>query len=435
MGIIFLFLVWKSSENGMEIIRRLGHFQRNRMPFGLKNAPLIYQQMLDNCLCLGILGIKSENKDLTVFRRNIPAPAELRPVLRRSSYIDDIAYGGETWDQMCIDLDRLFYRLRYWGISVSLPKSEFGKRTISFLSHEIGTEGIRAKPKSEKGVKNLPLPTTYKGVQSFLGSLNYYNKFIGDPSVVAAVLYELTDDRTFSLLNLQSPLSSKNLNSTFSGIAISSVVALVAFTSRVNAHGFIDQPNGPTHNGHDSNAWLESDFELIERNGSLSSYTQILGRLQDCVGIGNNVYRNEGRTRIKVTLTGSLVYFFDIWVGDLTDQHTILGMDFMILDGIRLDLAHGSISLPTELISDKAKIVNVGQYLRIQAGELVELPLRLRSSIHDKLWVTHGDQWVPTISDGPGRTKYISITNVGDEALPLHQDQRIGIWLVGDHVP
>ncbi|OWY97020.1 hypothetical protein PHMEG_00032553 [Phytophthora megakarya] len=164
--------------------------------------------------------------------------------------------------------------------------------------------------------------------------------------------------------------------------------------------------------------------------------TTFARKIQDCVRIGDNVYRTEGRTRIKVTLAGSLVYFFDIWVGDLTGQQAILGMDFMVPAGIRLDLAHGSISLPDEReTADKAKIVNVGQHLRIHAGESVELPLRLRSSIHDKLWVTRGDQWVPTISDGPGRTKYISITNIGDEVLILHQDQRIGIWLAGDHVP
>ncbi|OWZ03745.1 hypothetical protein PHMEG_00024469 [Phytophthora megakarya] len=120
-------------------------------------------------------------------------------------------------------------------------------------------------------------------------------------------------------------------------------------------------------------------------------------------------------------------------------------MDFMVPAGIRLDLAHGSISLPDEvriqlsgrrqLYSDKAKFVNVGQYLRIQAGESVELTLRLRSLIHDKLWGTRGDRWLPTISSGPGRTKYISITNIGDKMLILHQDQRIGIWLAGDHVP
>ncbi|OWY92014.1 hypothetical protein PHMEG_00039147, partial [Phytophthora megakarya] len=88
-----------------------------------------------------------------------------------------------------------------------------------------------------------------------------------------------------------------------------------------------------------------------------------------------------------------------------------------------------------QLYGDKAKIVSVGQYLQIQAGESVELSLRLRPSIHDKLWVTRGDQWVPTVSSGPERTKYISITNIGDEVLILHQDQRIGIWLAGDHVP
>ncbi|OWY96322.1 hypothetical protein PHMEG_00033437, partial [Phytophthora megakarya] len=168
-------------------------------------------------------------------------------------------------------------------------------------------------------------------------------------------------------------------------------------------------------------------------------------QIQDCVGIGDKVFRTEGRTRIKVTLAGLLVYFFDIWVGDLTSQQAILGMDCIVPAGIRVDLAHGSISLPDEvriqlsgrqqLYSDKAKIVNVGQHLRIHAGESVELPLRLRSSIHDKLWVTRGDQWVPTISDGPGRTKYISITNIKDEVLILHQDLRIGIWLAGDHVP
>ncbi|KAE9034199.1 hypothetical protein PR001_g9836 [Phytophthora rubi] len=132
---------------------------------------------------------------MTVFQRNIPAQPQLNPVLGRSSYIDDIAYGAETWEDLCIDLNRLLYRLRYWGISVSLPKSEFGKKTISYLSHEIGAEGIRAKPKIAKGVKDLQFPSTLKGVQSFLGSLNYYNKFIEDLPVVAAVLYELTDEQ------------------------------------------------------------------------------------------------------------------------------------------------------------------------------------------------------------------------------------------------
>ncbi|OWY99097.1 reverse transcriptase [Phytophthora megakarya] len=199
-----------------------GHFQWIRMPFGLMNAPLIYQEMNNNCLwgfvrlppeeektvdadVLKFLGLNSADEEevqreksarevpiltdnMTAFKRNIPASSQMGPVLGRSSYIDDIAHGAPTWDQLCEDLNALLYRLRYWNISVSLPKSESGKLTIP-------AEGIRTIPKIAKSVQELPFPTTLKGVQSFLGSRNYYHKFIEDFSVVAAGLHELTDEQ------------------------------------------------------------------------------------------------------------------------------------------------------------------------------------------------------------------------------------------------
>ncbi|OWY93677.1 LOW QUALITY PROTEIN: reverse transcriptase [Phytophthora megakarya] len=88
------------------------------------------------------------------------------------------------------------------GISL-LPKSEFGKLTIPFLSHGVSADGIRALPKIVKGIEDLPFPSTYKGVQSFLGSLNYCNKFIGDLPVVAAVRYELDEERERAGRNLE----------------------------------------------------------------------------------------------------------------------------------------------------------------------------------------------------------------------------------------
>ncbi|KAE9072822.1 hypothetical protein PF010_g25331 [Phytophthora fragariae] len=124
------------------------------------------------------------------------------PVLGRSSYTDDIAHGAVSWDQLCEDLNKLLFRLRYWNISASLPKSEFGKQSIPYLSHEISAEGIRATPKIAKGVQDLPFRNTLKGVQSFLGSLNYYHEFIEDFPVVAAVLYELTDEQIRSKRDL-----------------------------------------------------------------------------------------------------------------------------------------------------------------------------------------------------------------------------------------
>lgn len=75
------------------------------------------------------------------------------PVLRRSSYIDDIAYGARNWNDLCNTLDKLLYRLRYWGVSVSLPKSSFGKLSIQYLSHEVTQEGLQATPKVLKGLQ------------------------------------------------------------------------------------------------------------------------------------------------------------------------------------------------------------------------------------------------------------------------------------------
>ncbi|ETP33875.1 hypothetical protein F442_17691 [Phytophthora nicotianae P10297] len=72
-------------------------------------------------------------------------------------------------------------------------------------------------------------------------------------------------------------------------------------------------------------------------------------RQQECVGIGEGVYVTKGRTKIKVTLAGSLVYFFEVWVGKLSGQDAILGMDFMVPAGIRLDLANGTLCLPDEI--------------------------------------------------------------------------------------
>jgi len=118
-----------------------GHFQWMRMPFGLKNAPLIYQHVINNCLW-GFVRLPPEEEaqvdqdvldylnldpwedtpdrssteysndesgqtgrklpiltdQMNAFKRNIPAPAQMDPVLGRSSYIDDIAHGAPTWD-------------------------------------------------------------------------------------------------------------------------------------------------------------------------------------------------------------------------------------------------------------------------------------------------------------------------------------------------
>ncbi|GMF55491.1 unnamed protein product [Phytophthora fragariaefolia] len=106
---------------------------------------------------------------------------------------------------------------------------------------------------------------------------------------------------------------------------------------------------------------------------------------QNCVGIRVETYYAVGRTRVKITLAGNLVYFMDLWVGDMVDQHAILGMN-MVPAGVRIDTADGTACLPDEvriqligrrpLYGAKMHPISVASPLRIDQGRSRDIPLR-----------------------------------------------------------
>ena len=75
-----------------------------------------------------------------------------------------------------------------------------------------------------------------------------------------------------------------------------------------------------------------------------------VNRKQECMGIDENTYMAGGRTKIKITLNISVVCYFDDWVSDHVGQEAILDMNYMVLAGIRLDLADGTLVLSDEVI-------------------------------------------------------------------------------------
>ncbi|GMF44011.1 unnamed protein product [Phytophthora fragariaefolia] len=166
---------------------------------------------------------------------------------------------------------------------------------------------------------------------------------------------------------------------------------------------------------------------------------------QECIRIGESMYTTVGRTRIKVTLAGSLVYYFDAWVGAQSGHTAILGMDFMVPAGIRLDLADGSLCLPDEvkiqlsgrrqLYSTNSQLITLDQYLEVPQAETIEVPIRSGPSPNSKLWVTRGPAWVPMVVKGLGRTIYLRLTNVSGAKVVLQRDVKLGIWLALDAVP
>ncbi|OWY91752.1 reverse transcriptase, partial [Phytophthora megakarya] len=176
-------------------ITSFGLFEWNRMPFVLKNAPKIYQRMIDNAL-YGFTRIpKSEDHGsaLDVFEDGEPADPGKPSVLGRRSYIDDILIPVDNWDQLCDRVEGLLEACDQWNLSISVVKSFWGMPKVEYLGHKVSYNGLEANPKDLSALTDLVFLGSLRAMQSFLGSLNYYSRFIEEYAIYASVLYELRE--------------------------------------------------------------------------------------------------------------------------------------------------------------------------------------------------------------------------------------------------
>ncbi|POM59126.1 Reverse transcriptase [Phytophthora palmivora] len=63
---------------------------------------------------------------------------------------------------------------------VSPTKSFWGQQKVDYLGHRVSAEGLETHPKDLATLQEPPFPTNLRSMQSFLGSLNYYSRFIED---------------------------------------------------------------------------------------------------------------------------------------------------------------------------------------------------------------------------------------------------------------
>ncbi|OWY96505.1 reverse transcriptase, partial [Phytophthora megakarya] len=127
-------------------ITPFGLFEWNRMPLGLKNAPQIYQRMIDNAL-YGFTRIPKMAGDLErldVFEDGEPEDPGKPSVLGRRSYIDDILVPADNWDQLCDRVEDLLEACDKWNLSISVVKSFWGMPKVEYLGHKVSHNGLEA---------------------------------------------------------------------------------------------------------------------------------------------------------------------------------------------------------------------------------------------------------------------------------------------------
>ena len=70
-------------------------------------------------------------------------------------------------------------------------KCEFFKQELTYLGHFISKNGIQTDSKKVEAIQKWPIPTNVTEVRSFLGSTNYYWRFIKKYAQVVKPLYKL----------------------------------------------------------------------------------------------------------------------------------------------------------------------------------------------------------------------------------------------------
>ena len=88
------------------------------------------------------------------------------------------------WEENLQHVQAALKLLREKGLTVKVKKCKFAQREVSFLGHTVGGGKV-------KTILEMPVPTTKKELQIFLGSTGYYRKFVEGYSIISVCLSHL----------------------------------------------------------------------------------------------------------------------------------------------------------------------------------------------------------------------------------------------------
>jgi hypothetical protein len=109
-----------------------------------------------------------------------------------TAYINDLLIYSRTLKEHKQHVCMILERLQLAGLQASIRKCEFAVQRMKYLGFVITTEGIEVDPEKVAVIANWKVPTTVKGVQSFLGFGNFYRRFVREYSRITRPLYNLT---------------------------------------------------------------------------------------------------------------------------------------------------------------------------------------------------------------------------------------------------
>lgn len=143
-----------------------GKFEWRVLPFGLTNAPAVFQHAMNR-----IFG-KHLNKCVCV-------------------YLDDILIFSRSEEEHFQHLEMVLQLLRENKLCAKHKKCEFFKPELKYLGHMVSATGIKPDPSKIQTLSDWPRPAGVNEVRQFLGLANYFRKFIRGYAATVAPLTDL----------------------------------------------------------------------------------------------------------------------------------------------------------------------------------------------------------------------------------------------------
>ena len=161
--------VTEESKKYLTINTHKGLFQYNRLVFGITSSPAIWQRAIDQVL------------------QGVPG---------NQCILDDMLISGKTDEEHLENLESMLKRLQDAGLKANKEKCVFFKDRVQFCGHEIDKEGLHKTQEKIEAVVNAPRPENVSQLRSFLGLVNYYNRFLPNASSVLHPLHQLLEQNS-----------------------------------------------------------------------------------------------------------------------------------------------------------------------------------------------------------------------------------------------
>ncbi|KAL4304634.1 hypothetical protein GQ457_10G013080 [Hibiscus cannabinus] len=145
-----------------------GTFAFCRMPFGLCNAPTMFQR----CMIAIFSDLNEDSLEI---------------------FMDDFSTFGDNFDNCLSNLEKVLKRCKETNLVLNWEKCHFMVDEGIVLGHKISSKGMEVDKEKIEVISKLPPPTTVKGIRNFLGHAGFYRRFIENFSKITKPLCSLLE--------------------------------------------------------------------------------------------------------------------------------------------------------------------------------------------------------------------------------------------------